>query len=109
MLADWRGGALPREPTGLRPAVVVEEPTRFNDEYANVLLVPFTTAQTLVDATYAVRIDPTPENGAPVVSWVLPHHITTTSLHRVTRTAARVTAGQLAEIRSRIALALGLL
>lgn len=33
VVVDWRGGALPEEPSRLRPAVVVEDHELFPDDY----------------------------------------------------------------------------
>ncbi|HEX6511056.1 MAG TPA: type II toxin-antitoxin system PemK/MazF family toxin [Chloroflexota bacterium] len=107
VLADWRGRALPREPTGIRPGVVIDGEA-FPEDYANTLVVPFTRDLSLVDATFALRIEPTAENGASATSWALPHHLTSVSRRRVRPTNSRITSDQLWEIRQRIALAIGL-
>lgn len=106
VLCDWRGGAIPNEPTGLRPAVVVEDDQLFAD-YPNLLVVPLTTDPTLAHATFAVRIDPTPANGGTAVSWALAHHATTLSMRRVQARDTHVSAEQLTQIRQRIALSIG--
>lgn len=106
VLVDWRSGALPAEPTNRRPAVVVEDDV-FPDAYPNLLVVPLTRDQGLAYPSFAERIDPTPENGAPQTCWALAHHVTSVSLKRVTATPSRVTAEQLAGVRRRIALAIG--
>ncbi len=108
VLVDWRLGAVPREPSKIRPAVVVEHHELFPDAYPNVLVVPLTRDEALAYPTFSERIEPTPENGADVTSWALAHHITSVSLQRIQKTPSRITAGQLAGIRRRMAVALGL-
>ncbi len=107
MLVDWRRGALPGEPGRLRPAVVVEDDELFPDDYPNVVVVPLTRDEGLAHRSFAVRIDPTPENGADSTSWALTHHVSSVSGRRVTSTPSAVTVEQLDAIRSRIALAVG--
>jgi mRNA interferase MazF len=97
---------MPGEPTRIRRAVVVENPDRFEEGYQALVVVPLTTERRLVDATFALRIDPTPENGASVTSWALPHNVNSVSLRRAKPTLARITVEQLRLIRQRIALAL---
>ncbi|MFI5267675.1 MAG: type II toxin-antitoxin system PemK/MazF family toxin [Chloroflexota bacterium] len=104
---DWRGGSFPREPTGLRPAIVVDGET-FPDDYPNTLVVPFSRDKTLIDATFTLLIEPTPENGSAAISWALPHHVTSVSRQRVRPTPSCITDDQLTDIRQRIALAIGL-
>ncbi|MGH7911468.1 MAG: type II toxin-antitoxin system PemK/MazF family toxin [Candidatus Dormibacteraceae bacterium] len=108
VLVDWRGGALPREPTKRRPAVVVEDDGLFPEGYPNTLVVPLTRDSGLAYPSFAERIDPTPENAAERTCWALAHHVASVSLQRVTPTRSRVTPKQLGSIRRRIALALGL-
>ncbi len=107
VLVDWRGGALPREPTNIRPAVVVDDAELFDDGYPNVLVVPFSRTEVLAVAGLAVRIDPTPENGVPSPCWALPHHVTSVSLLRTRATPSRIADAQLQAIRERILLAIG--
>jgi len=108
VLVDWRLGAVPHEPTKIRPAVVVEHHELFPDAYPNVLVVPLTRDEGLAYPTFSERIEPTTENGADVTSWALAHHINSVSLQRIQKTPSRITAGQLAGIRRRMAVALGL-
>ncbi|WP_166997295.1 type II toxin-antitoxin system PemK/MazF family toxin [Paramicrobacterium fandaimingii] len=108
VVVDWRGGALPREPSKLRPAVVVEDHELFPDEYPNVLVVPLTRDEGLAHRSFAERIDPTAENGAEATCWALSHHVTSVSLRRVTSTDSRITVVQLERIREQITLAIGL-
>ncbi len=108
VLVDWRRGALPGEPTKIRPSIVVDEQGRFPSDYANIIVVPMSSKEMLVVPTFSERIDPTPENGAPVASWALAHHVSMVSLQRVKVTQSRITDEQLASLRHRIALALGI-
>jgi mRNA interferase MazF len=107
VLADWRGGALPAEPSKLRPAVVVEDDGLFPDAYPNTLVVPLTRDQGLAYPSLSERIDPSPENGASQTCWALAHHVSSVSMKRVTQTPSRITDDQLGNIRRRIALAVG--
>lgn len=107
VVVDWRGGALPNEPSRLRPAVVVEDHELFPDEYPNVLVVPLTRDEGLAHRSFAERIEPTVENGGDATCWALAHHITSVSLRRVNPTDSRITAVQLASIRKRIMVSIG--
>ena len=107
VLVDWRSGAVPREPTKVRPAIVVEDHELFPEDYPNTLVVPLTCDEGLAYAAFAQRIDPAPENGADETSWALAHHVTSVSLQRVQPTPSRITSKQLAGIRAHAALALG--
>jgi mRNA-degrading endonuclease toxin of MazEF toxin-antitoxin module len=107
VVVDWRGGALPHEPGGLRPAVVVEDHELFPDEYPNMLVVPLTRDEGLAHRSFAERIEPTAENGADATCWALAHHVTSVSLRRVNRTDSWITVAQLARIRQRITVAIG--
>lgn len=109
VLVDWRGGQLPAEPGGVRPSVVVEAEGLVVDEYPNLLVVPLTR-----DSRYAAMgslvepIHPTPENGCPGPCWAVCHHVSSVSRQRVQTTPSRVTAEQIASMRTRLSLALGL-
>jgi len=105
---DWRIGALPREPTKIRLAVVVEDDELFPGAYPNTVVVPLTRNPALAYEDFAERIDPATENGADETSWALAHHVTSVSLQRTMTTASRITAAQLRSLRRRIGLALGL-
>jgi mRNA-degrading endonuclease toxin of MazEF toxin-antitoxin module len=107
VLVDWRGGALPVEPTRLRPAVVVEREGLFPEAYPNLLVVPLTRDGGLAYPSFAERIDPTPENGGTETCWALAHHVSSVSMNRVSLTPSRVTSEQLGGIRRRIELAVG--
>ena len=107
VVVDWRGGALPHEPSRLRPAVVIEDQELFPDEYPNMLVVPLTRDEGLAHRSFAERIEPTADNGADSTCWALAHHVTSVSLRRVTPTDSQITAAQLASIRQRIMVAIG--
>ena len=107
VLADWRD-ALPKEPNRRRPAVVVEDEGLFHPDYPNLILVPITDDPGLAIADLAVALEPTAENGCTKPSYVLAHHVTCTSKARLRPTGSRVTPAQLAAIRARIALAIGI-
>ncbi len=108
VVVDWRGGAQPKEPSRRRPAVIVEDHELFPDEYPNALVVPLTRDEGLAHRSFAERIAPTEENGAETTCWALAHHVTTVSVRRVSPTVSRITADQLASIRRRIAVAVGI-
>lgn len=108
VVVDRRGGALPHEPSKHRPAVVVEDHELFPDAYPNMLVVPMTRDEGLAHGSFAEQIEPTAENGAEATCWALAHHITSVSLRRISPTGSQITAEQLASIRQRITLAVGL-
>ena len=108
VLVDWRGGALPREPSKIRPAVVVEDHRLFPDEYPNIVVVPLTRDQSFIIPAFAEHISPSLENGASNQSWAVANHVSTVSLQRVELTRSRISNEQLINIRRRIALTLGL-
>jgi len=107
VVVNWRGGAQPKEPSRLCPAVVVEDHELYPDQYPNTLVVPLTRDEGLAHRSFAERIEPTDENGADATCWALAHHVTSVSLRRVGPTASRITADQLASIRRRITVAVG--
>ena len=88
--------------------MIVEDHQLFPEEYPNTIVAPLTRDEGLAYASFAERIDPTPDNGAESTCWVLAHHVTSISLRRVTPTASRITSDQLSSIRHRMALALGI-
>lgn len=108
VLVDWRVGAVPSEPTKIRPAVVVEDDELFPVGYPNTMVVPLTRNEALAYATFAEPIEPTAENGGDATSWALAHHVTSVALKRVRTTPSHITPSQLLSLRRRIALALGL-
>lgn len=108
VIVDWRGGAQPKEPSRLRPAVIVEDDGLFPDAYPHTLVVPLTRDEGLAHQSFAERIEPTRDNGVETTCWALSHHVTSVSLRRVSPTDSRVTAGQLESIRRRIIVAVGI-
>ena len=107
VLAGWRD-ALPREANKRRPAVVVEDRALFDLTYDNALLVPLTEDARLAISDLSVAIEPSAENGCPKRCFAVAHLVTATSKERIRPTTSRITAGQLAEIRERIALCVGI-
>lgn len=107
VIADWPD-AIPREPNKLRPAVVIDDSGLFDTIYPAVILVPLAEQADFVIPSLAVYIEPTSENGCSKPCWAVSHFVTATSKARVTATPSRVTAEQLARIRSQIGVAIGL-
>jgi mRNA interferase MazF len=107
VVVDWRPGQHP-EPGALRPGVVVEDSDVFPNSYPMMLVVPLTRDQRLAAPDLAVQLEPTPENGLSTVSWALPHHVSSVALRKARATHSRVATEQLAEIRQRIALSVGI-
>ena len=107
VIVDWRGGALPKEPNRLRPAIVVEDDELFDPEYPNVIVVPLTNDARLAIPGLSVTIDPTPENGCQQLCFALASSVTPVSVRRVSGTESRVRQDQLDDIRRRIADAIG--
>ena len=107
VLADWRD-ALPKEPNKRRPAIVVEEDGLFDADYPNLLLVP------LAEDAEPRRARPFRPDRTLGFEWLhqallrpasaCDHHLEAADPpHRVPDHAA-----ELAAIRDRIAIALGL-
>jgi mRNA interferase MazF len=107
VIVDWRGGALPKEPNNLRPAILVEDETLFAPDYPNVLVVPLSSDAGIAMPSLSVIIDPTPENGCARRCFALAPFVTSVSTRRVRATASRVGPEQLAAIRGRIATTIG--
>lgn len=107
VIVDWRSDGLPREPTKLRPAVVIEDSELFPEGYPNLLVVPLTRDEGLAHGSFAERIEPAAGNGIPEVCWALAHHVTSVSLRRVRLTDSQVTPDQLRSIRARLMAAIG--
>lgn len=108
VIVDWRGDALPKEPSKLRPAVVVEDESLFDPTYPNVLVVPLTEDSGLVLPLLAVRIEPAPDIGRTRSCFALAPFVTSVSTRRVRPTPSRITPEQLHRIRQQIAEAIGL-
>lgn len=107
-MADWRGGALPKEQNKRRPAIVVEDNELFAPGYPNVILVPLTDDADLVIPDLAVRIVPGPQNGCSKICWAASHLVATTSKARLQATPSHITADELQTIRRQIALSIGI-
>jgi mRNA interferase MazF len=107
VVVDWRGGALPKEPNRLRPAVVVEDAELFDADYPNVIVVPLTSDVRLSIPGLTVTIDPTPDNGCEQRCFALAPSVTSVSVRRVRDTASCIRPDQLDAIRRRIAESIG--
>jgi mRNA-degrading endonuclease toxin of MazEF toxin-antitoxin module len=108
VIVDWRGGAIPKEPNRLRPAIVVEDHELFDPTYPNVVVVPLTNDARLAIPGLSVTIEPTPENGCAQRCFALAASVTSVSVSRVRRTESRVLPDQLLDIRRRIVDVLGI-
>ena len=108
VIVDWRGGALPKEPYRLRPAVVVEDDTLFDPAWPNILVVPLTNDPRLAIPGLSVVIDPTPENGCERQCFALAVSVTSVSRARVHATGSRVEPAHPRDIRHRFAEVIGL-
>jgi mRNA-degrading endonuclease toxin of MazEF toxin-antitoxin module len=107
VIADWRD-ALPKEPNKRRPAIIVEDTDLFGPNYPNVILVPLTEEASFAIAELSVVIDPTPQNGCSKRCFAIAASVTTSSTTRVKPTSSHILPEQLAEIRQKIAMAIGL-
>jgi len=103
VVADWRGDAIAKEPSKLRPAVVVEEDGLFASAYPNAILVPLTEDTALAIADLSVAIAPSAENGCSKPCWAVSHLAATTSKAHLRPTPSRITPEQLAAVRRQIA------
>ena len=108
VLVDWRRGGLPKEPTKLRPSIVVEDVRIFDDEHPNLIVVPLTTDVDLAIPALSVAIDPTPHNGCKERCYALAFNITSVSRGRIRPTSGQVTETQLDAIRQKIGICVGL-
>ncbi len=108
VLVAWRRGGLPKEPTKLRPSIVVEDSRVFDDEHPNLIVVPLTTDVDLAIPALSVAIDPTPQNACTARSYALAFNVTSVSRARTKPTNGRVSAAQLHAIRQKIAVCIGL-
>jgi mRNA interferase MazF len=70
--------------------------------------VPLTEDASLAIAELTVRIEPTPDNGYTKTCFAVSPLVTGTSKARVRGTASHITRQQLADIRLRVAEAIGL-
>ncbi len=108
VIADWRGDALPKEPSKLRPAVVIEDEGLFGPGYPNVILVPLTEDAGLAIPGLMEPIEPSTENGCTKRCYALAPFVASTSAARLQATRSRITPDQLARIRRQVAEAIGL-
>lgn len=108
VLVDWRRGGIPKEPTKLRPSIVVEDSRIFDDEHLNLIVVPLTTDADLAIPALSIAIDPTPQNGCKQRCYALAFNITSVSRGRIRTTNGAVTDAQLHAIRQKIGICLGL-
>ena len=108
VIVDWHGGARPKEPGRLRPAIVVEDDELFDPAYPNVVVVPQTNGDRLAIPGLSVTIDPAPDNGCVQRCFALAASVTSVSVSRVRGTESRVRPEQLLDIRRRIADVIGL-
>jgi mRNA-degrading endonuclease toxin of MazEF toxin-antitoxin module len=107
VIVDWRD-ALPKEPNKRRPAIVVEDTDLFDPAYPNAILVPLSDDAELALGDLSLALIPNSRNGLKKESYALAHHVTTVSKRRITATNFQIAAKELAEIRARIAFAVGL-
>ena len=109
VIVDWRRDRRPDEPGNVRPAVVLEAEALFPDGYPNLIVVPLTRDSRFgLMSALVERILPTDRNGATDTCWAVCHHVSTVSRNRVRPTGSCVTAAQLASMRAKLALAVGL-
>ncbi len=108
VIADWRSGALPKEPSKLRPAIVVEDESLFDATHLNVIVVPLSEDTDLAFPGLSLAIDPTPENGCTKRCFALAPFVTSASVNRMRETPSRITEEQLRRVRLQIAEAIGL-
>jgi len=108
VLVDWRRGGLPKEPTNLRPSIVVEDSRIFDEEHLNLIVVPITTDVNLAIPALSVAIDPSPQNGCKGRCYALAFNVTSVSGGRIKPTNGSVTGVQLHAIRQKIGICVGL-
>jgi len=107
VVVDWRD-AFPKEANKVRPAIVVEDTRLFDEDYANVVLVPITEDRELSMRSLSVELRPTKENGCTKRCYAVSHSVTTTSKRRIRQTPSRITAEQLRRIREQIVETIGM-
>lgn len=105
-MVDWPD-ALPGEPNKRRPAVVVGSPTFFGSGLPFEVVVPLTGEPALAIAGATTVIEPSPENGCTKRSFALAWSVQTVAHARIRATGSRVTAEQLADLRSQITRVVG--
>lgn len=101
--------ALPKEPSKVRPCVIVEDADIFDPAYPNVIIVPLTQDMSFAIPELVVKIAPTPENGCTKASYAISHCVTTASKQRIRQvTPSHISGDQLSLIRRQIAESIGL-
>lgn len=91
----------------VRPAVVVGIPSLYVDALATLLVVPMTADKEMLVPGVTLEILPKPENGCTKTSYALSWNVQAVSIERVTKTTARVTEGDLEELRAQVARLVG--
>lgn len=107
VVANFRGGDSREEPNKLRPAVVLQDTALFSETYGLLIVVPLTRDVSRLHHTFAVRLEPTSQNGCTETSWVLANVPTTIARRRALPTQSSITAEELLLLRQRTALAIG--
>jgi len=103
---DWSPGR-GSEQAGRRPALVVQsDAANRNPRYPNVIVVAVSTKGRPLP--FHIRLDPSDENGLVEVSFVKCEQIFTISKQRLERRLGRLTAEQLADVESGLAIVLDL-
>lgn len=108
VLADWRGDAIPPEPSKIRPAVVVEDDALFLISHGAVILVPLTGDPSLAVRELTTCLEPTADNGCTKRCWALSYAVSSTAKFRVRLTASSITPAQLSMIRHQICMSIGI-
>ena len=109
VLVDWRRGGLPKEPTKIRPSIVVEDSRLFDEHHPNLIVVPLTTNPDLAIPALSVMIEPTTQNGCSERCYALAFNVTSVSIVRTKSSKGYITSAQLQAIREKVALCIGLL
>jgi mRNA-degrading endonuclease toxin of MazEF toxin-antitoxin module len=108
VLVDWRD-ALPGtgEPNKLRPAVVIGSPRVFGFGLPFEIVVPLTGESALCIADAATTIEPSAENGCRKTCYLLAWNVQSVPHARLRPTPSRISATELATIRTQVALCVG--
>ncbi len=101
---NWRDALLGSgEPNKQRPGVIVGSPRFFGSVLPFEIVVPLTGEAELAIAGASVSISPTPENGCTKPSFALAWNVQCVPHTRLTVTRSRITAAELASIRTQVA------
>ncbi len=101
---NWRDALLGSgEPNKQRPGVIVGSPRFFGSVLPFEIVVPLTGEAELAIAGASVSIPPTPENGCTKPSFALAWNVQCVPHTRLTATRSRITAAELASIRTQVA------